>query len=150
MYSEGKHSCSPATREIVLLTSLHYCVVKCSGTDVPTLFCRRILWYVYMDVKIKMFRLSARALFVFVFCTECQNLSVASQSARVLAEMRAKVVPHMARGLGGADAFQFALREMGNNKDEEEESHDDDEKSFSVSMYHTWYRRSHHGGILFV
>jgi hypothetical protein len=54
--------------------------------------------------------------------------------------MRAKVVPHMARGLGGAGAIQFALQEMGNDKDEEEESHDDDEKSCIVSMYHTWYR----------
>ena len=46
----------------------------------------------------------------------------------------------MVHGLGGADAFQFALQEMGNNEEEEEESHDDDEKSCWVSMYHTWYR----------
>jgi hypothetical protein len=59
---------------------------------------------------------------------------VASPSARVLAAMSAKVVPHMARGLGGADAFQLALQEMGNDKDEEEESHDDDEKSCIVSI----------------
>jgi hypothetical protein len=88
--------------------------------------------YTWMS-KFKMFRLSARTLFAFVFRTVCQNLSVASPSARVLAAMRAKVVPHMARRLGGADAFQFALQEMGSDKDEEEESHDDDEKSCSVS-----------------
>jgi hypothetical protein len=82
--------------------------------------------------KFKMFRLSARTLFAFVFRKVRQNLSVASPSARVLAAMRAKkVVPHMARGLGGADAFQFALQEMGNDKDEEEKSHDDDEKCWN-------------------
>ena len=42
----------------------------------------------------------------------------------------------MTRALGGADAFQFALQELGNNKDEEEESHEDDEESrgFDVSL----------------
>jgi hypothetical protein len=71
----------------------------------------------------------------------CHNLAVASPTARVLAAMRAKVVPHMARGLGGADAFQFSLHELGNDDDEEEESHDDDEESRGISMYHTtWYR----------
>ena len=44
------------------------------------------------------------------------------------------MVPHMvAWALGGADAFQFALQELGNNDDEEEESHDDDEESCGVS-----------------
>jgi hypothetical protein len=66
---------------------------------------------------------------------------VASPTARVLAAMGAKVAPHMARALGGgADTFQFALQELGNNKIEEEESHDDDEESCGISMYHTWYR----------
>jgi hypothetical protein len=95
--------------------------------------------YTWM-LKFKMLRLSAQTLFAFVFRTVCQNLLVASPSARVLAAMRAKVVPHVATGLGGAGAFQFALQEMGNDKDEEEESHDDDEKSCIVSMYHKWYR----------
>ena len=97
--------------------------------------------YVWMST-FKMFRLLARTLFAFVFWMSC--LPVASPTARALAAMRAKVVPHMARGLGGADAFQFALQELGNNEEEEEEeeeeSHDDDEKSCGVLMYHTWYR----------
>ena len=78
-----------------------------------------------------MFRLLARTLFAFVFWMP--YLPVASPTARALAAMRAKVVPHMARGLGGAAAFQFALQELGNNEEEEEESHDDDEKSCGVS-----------------
>ena len=85
-----------------------------------------------------MFRHLARTLFAFVFWMS--YLPVASPTARALATMRAKVVPHMALGLGGADAFQFALQELGNNEEEEKESHDDDEKSCGVSMYHTWYR----------
>ena len=76
----------------------------------------------------------------FSYVFRMSYLAVASPTARVLAAIRAKVVPHMlARALGGADAFQFALQELGNNKDEEEESHDDDGESCSISMYHTWY-----------
>ena len=89
--------------------------------------------------KFKMFRLLARTLFAFVFWMSYLPV-LASPTARALAAMRAKVVSHMARGLGGADAFQFALQEMGSNEEEEEESHNDDEKSCGVLMYHTWYR----------
>ena len=80
--------------------------------------------------RFNMFQLLAQTLFAFVFWMS--YLPVASPTARALAAMRAKVVPHMARGLGGADAFQFALQELGNNEEEEEKSHDDDEKSCGV------------------
>jgi hypothetical protein len=49
-------------------------------------------------------------------------LAVASPTARVLAAMRAKVAPHMARALGDADAFQIALQELGNNENKKEET----------------------------
>jgi Plant transposon protein len=53
---------------------------------------------------------------------------MASPTAKVLAAMRAKVAPHMARALGGENSFQFAMQEvMGNDTDKEDENEDEDE-----------------------
>ena len=79
-----QHSCSPATREIVLLTSLHFCVVKCSGIWRPYTVLPQnsmVCIYIWMS-KFKMFWLSARTprliIFAFVFCM-CHTLPLRLQ-----------------------------------------------------------------------
>jgi hypothetical protein len=84
-----------------------------------------------------MFWLSAQtpriiSAFVFLLCHTVPCSGVSNCKSACCNE----VVPHMTRALGGTDAFQFALQELGNNKDEEEESLDEDEESrgFDVSL----------------
>ena len=91
--------------------------------------------------KFNMFWLLAPTLFAFAFLYVIQYLAVASPTARVLAAMRAKVVLYMARGLRGADAFLFALKNWEKTRTRKRrQSHGNKKESRGISMYHTWYR----------
>ena len=110
----GKNTCALLWHARLFCWRL-YTIVSLNAlvSDVPTLCCRRILWYAYIWMsKFKMFWLSARTprIIIFAFVFRMSYVAVTSACCNV--------VPHMTRALEGADAFQFALQELGNDDNE--------------------------------
>ena len=107
-------------------------------SDIPTLFCRRIHWYVYgcQNLKCSGFQHGLYLRF-FLYVIPCSGISNCKSSCCNESQGGST----HGTGIGRCRCLSVCPQELGNDEDEEEESHDDGEKSCGVLMSHTtWYR----------